>query len=313
LEVGGVARLPELRKRYWRGTAESRRRTLMPFPWDTIATQGQVYGNRAKDSAARVTNPHHFSYPGYSEMTVGFADPRIHSNEKKPNPNATVFEWLHRKPAFQGKVVAIGAWDVAPSIGNRERCGFPVFAGLEPITRGKLSAEQTLLNRLKSQGTQPWDWGPTDGVVSESALAFLKANRPRAMWLTFDETDEWAHERRYDRCLGAARFTDAYLRNLWRTLQSMGQYRGRTTLLVCADHGRGRTSADWTSHSNKAPGADEIWLAALGPRTPALGERFSIEPVTQSQMAATIAAAFGEDYHAAVPQSAPPLPDAVRR
>lgn len=132
-EAGGVAQPPELRQRYWRATAEARRRTLMPFLWDVIATQGQVYGNRAKGSLARVTNPHHFSYPGYSEMTVGYADPRIDSNAKRPNPNATVFEWLHRKPAFRGKVAAIGAWDVVPSIVNRERCGFPVFAGLEPI------------------------------------------------------------------------------------------------------------------------------------------------------------------------------------
>ncbi|MGV3723893.1 MAG: AP protein [Actinomycetota bacterium] len=311
-EAGGVAQPAELRKRYWRETAESRRRTLMPFLWDVVATQGQLYGNRAKGSAARVTNPHHFSYPGYSEMIVGFADPRIDSNAKKPNPNATVFEWLHRKPAFQGKVAAIGAWDVVPSIVNRERCGFPVFAGLEPITHGKISAEQSLLNRLKANGTQPWDWGPYDSVVSESALEFIKANRPRAMWITFGETDEWAHERRYDRYLDAAQFTDAYLRDLWQTLQSMGQYRGRTTLLVCVDHGRGRTVADWTSHSNKVPGADEIWMATLGPHTPALGERFSISPVTQSQMAATVPAAVSEDYHAAVPQSAPPLPDVVR-
>lgn len=51
----------------------------MPFLWDTVATQGQVYGNRVKDSAARVTSSHHFSCPGYREMTVGFADPRIDS------------------------------------------------------------------------------------------------------------------------------------------------------------------------------------------------------------------------------------------
>jgi hypothetical protein len=312
-ESGGVANPEALRQRYWKESAEARRRTLMPFLWDTIATQGQIYGNRAKGSAARVTNPHHFSYPGYSEMIVGFVDPRIDSNAKKPNPNPSVFEWLHQKPAFRGKVAAIGSWDVVPWIINRERCGFPVFAGLEPVTHGKISPEQAALNRMKSHGTQPWNSSPYDSVVAESALAYIKSNRPRAMWITFGETDEWAHERRYDRYLDAARFTDAYLKELWNTLQSMGQYRGKTTLIVCVDHGRGRTGKDWTSHGNKIPGADEIWMSVLGPDTPALGERSNTETVTQSQVAATVAAAVGEDYHAAVPKAARPLAEAIRR
>jgi hypothetical protein len=39
----------------------------------------------------------------------------------------------------------------------------------------------------------------------------------------------------------------------------------------------------------------------------ALGERARVAPVTQAQIAATVAALVGKDYHAAVPQSAPPI------
>jgi hypothetical protein len=39
----------------------------------------------------------------------GFPDPRIDSNDKVPNPNVTLFEWLHQKPAFKGKVAAFGS------------------------------------------------------------------------------------------------------------------------------------------------------------------------------------------------------------
>ena len=63
---------------------------------------------------------------------VGFADPRIDSNDKVPNPNVTVFEWLHRKPAYHGRVAAFGCWDAFPFIFNRERCGFFINAGYEP-------------------------------------------------------------------------------------------------------------------------------------------------------------------------------------
>lgn len=312
-ESGGVSNPTELKKRYWRPTAEERRATLMPFLWDTLARQGQLYGNREKGSAARVANTMHFSYPGYSEMIVGYPDPRIDSNDKRPNPNVSVFEWLNRKPAFQSKVAAFGAWDVVPYIVNRERCGFYVNGAFEPVTVGKISPQQAMLNRLKAEMTKPWDGEPYDAVTFHSALEYLKANRPRAMWLTFGETDEWAHERSYERYLEAARQTDAHLATLWETLQSHPQYRGRTTLILCVDHGRGRTGKDWTSHNAKIPGADEIWMAALGPDTPALGERTNTETVTQSQIAATVAAAVGEDYRAAVPQAAPALVDAFRR
>jgi hypothetical protein len=41
-----------------------------------------------------------------------------------------------------------------------------------------------------------------------------------------------------------------------------------------------------------------------------MGVREDVE-VTQGQVAATVAALVGEDYHAAAPKSAPPLPGAV--
>jgi len=49
----------------------------------------------------------------------------------------------------------------------------------------------------------------------------------------------------------------------------------------------------------------------IGPDTPPVGERTQTEPHTQSQIAATIAALLGEDYHAAVPQSAASIADVL--
>jgi hypothetical protein len=49
------------------------------------------------------------------------------------------------------------------------------------------------------------------------------------------------------------------------------------------------------------PKSPETWMAFLGPDTPALGESKAVVPVTESQVAATLAALLGEDYHRAVP------------
>ena len=50
----------------------------------------------------RVTNGKRFSYPGYNELLAGHADDRIDSNDKIPNPNVTVLEWLNRRPRSEG-------------------------------------------------------------------------------------------------------------------------------------------------------------------------------------------------------------------
>ena len=82
----------------------------------------------------------------------------------------------------------------------------------------------------------------------------------------------------------------------------MPEYRGKTTLIVLPDHGRG-LGKKWTSHGERIPASRETWMAFLGPDTPALGERKQGTVVTESQVAATIAALLGQDYHTAVPKS----------
>src|SRR5580692_410583 len=98
----------DLRKRYWRADAEARRALLFPFLWGTVAKQGQIFGNRREQSDAHVTNGKAFSYPGYNEMSVGYPNPAITSNEFGPNPDASVFEWLNKAPELAGHVAVYG-------------------------------------------------------------------------------------------------------------------------------------------------------------------------------------------------------------
>ncbi len=83
-----------LKKRFWDDSPAARRRLLMPFMWDVIAKQGQLFGNQEVGSIARVTNGVAYSYPGYNEMLTGHPDPRIDrtdidGNNYGPNPNVT--------------------------------------------------------------------------------------------------------------------------------------------------------------------------------------------------------------------------------
>jgi hypothetical protein len=253
-----------------------------------------------------------FSYPGYNEILTGFADPAIDSNDKLPNKNVTVLEWLHRRPTFGGKVAAFSGWDVTPFIINRERCGFPVMGGWEPVPDADPNPRQQLLNELLADTTRvPVASEVIDSIVYQAAREHLLRHKPRVMFIGFLETDAWGHAGRYDNLLNSAHAVDEYIRRLWELMQSMDEYRDQTTFIISTDHGRGSGPLKWKSHGQTMEGAEDIWMAFLGPDTLPLGERTNCDRVTQSQIAATLAALLGEDYHAAVPDSGAPIKEVL--
>src|SRR5205823_2816961 len=134
-----------------------------------------------------------------------------------------------------------------------------------------------------------------DAYTFYFALEYLKSAKPRVLFISFDETDHQGHAGRYDLLLNAARRTDGYVQLLWQTIRSMSEYRGKTTLIFSPDHGRGGAPKKWRDHGRDMKEAANIWIAIMGPDTPALGERTKVETVTQSQIAATLAALLGED------------------
>ena len=142
----------------------------MPFLWSVMAKQGQLYGNREAGSDAFVTNGLNFSYPGYNETLCGFPDPRINSNDKLPNPNVTMLEWLHSKPGFNDQIAAFGAWDTFPAIFNAPRAGFPVNAGYDPFTAIPATPRLEMLNLLKLELPRVWEGEPFDAMASETAM-----------------------------------------------------------------------------------------------------------------------------------------------
>ncbi len=310
-EIGGVTDVKSIEAKFWRETPEERRAALMPFMWNTIAKEGQIFGNRLKGSSAQITNTMKFSYPGYNEILTGFADPAIDSNAKRPNLNFTVLEWLHRKPEFSGKVAAYSGWDVTPYIVNRERCGFPVMGGWEPLPEPEPNERQKLLNELLADTTRQNPAEIYDSFVYQAAREHILHRQPRVMFIGFLETDAWGHAGRYDHLLTSAHTVDQYIQRLWELMQSMDQYRGKTTFIISTDHGRGSGPVNWKNHGASIEGAEDIWIAVIGPDTPPLGERTNCDRVTQSQIAATLAALLGEDYHSAVPQSGAPIADVL--
>ena len=302
----------EAYQRFWAPTAAERRAKVMPFLWNRlVAQEGAIAGNRTVGSRMEVANALKFSYPGYSEMLTGAPhDDVITSNDNRRYPFQTVLEWLRKDLQLPKTGVAVfGSWETFNWIAEREEGAITINAGYENFDHP--DPEMRTLSTLQHLTPNGFHGARHDIYTFRFAMAHLQTEKPRVLYLAFDETDDWAHLKRYDLVLDTLHRTDAQLEQLWNWLQSDPQYRGKTTLILTVDHGRGRTPADWIDHGKDVVGAHETWLGCFGPTVTARGEMTAGDTLYQKQIAGTIAALLGRNLAAAVPGAAAPIPTCV--
>ena len=306
---------PEVtRKRYWRPTARERRETLMPFFWKTLAPAGMVLGNQSLGSTVKVRNSQWFSYPGYAEILTGQPQPDVLSNDIVRYPHETVLDYVHRAMKLRSTDVAqVGSWDGFKMAASRGDGTFFMNGAYELVPAALSTPEMDDLGRLRTRVLELWEESSNDAITFRIGLAYLRKFQPRLVWLGFSQSDDFAHARRYDRVLDYLHTADGFIEELWTTLQSSDAYRGRTTLIVTTDHGRGRTPKDWADHDAGIPGCDDIWIAIIGPDTPALGEVRDHASVSQSDIAATILQYLSLDYRQFNPKAGPPIPGSLKK
>ncbi len=297
-EDTGMSDAEDLRASLWADSPERRRQRLMPFLWDEVAKGGVILGNAERDAAVTLRNRHRFSYPGYSEILTGKPqDDVIDSNDLRPNPSRTVLEILQSRWQLPKRKVALfGSWGVFRGIGAHDPGSVFINAGYQRVQAEEPTDRLTQLSKLQFDILTPWRSVRHDYVTFELAIEYLRTVKPRVLYIALGETDDWAHNRRYDRVLETARYFDACLSRLWEILQGDSTYQGTTTLLVATDHGRGSTPEDWHGHGANVEGADLVWIAAIGPDTPARGEARDTPGITQSDIAPTMLELAGIAY-----------------
>ena len=303
-EGGSWLATEELRRRYWRDNPDERRALLLPFLWGTVAKHGQLFGNQLRGSVAHVSNKQAFSYPGYNEMSTGYPNDAIDSNEFGPNPHATVFEWLNKFPEFHGRVAIYGTWKIYDDIFNRKRSGLVMQTGWSAPRKLGETPRDALFRELVEHTTQFDEEDLPNSLLQIPLIDYVKTGKPRVLFVGYGETDNWAHQGRYDLVLDSAHRFDHDVMQLWDTMQAMPQYHGTTTFIITTDHGRGGGLTEWKEHGAEQQGSQNIWLAVMGPDTAPLGERTFAPAVVQAGIASTLAGFLGKDYRAAVPQAA---------
>ena len=290
-------------KKYWATDISERRKKIMPFLWSTIEKNGQIYGNRTLDNKVNNANPYWFSYPGYNEIFTGYPDTAVNSNGYKPNPNTNLLEFLNKQSAYKNKVVAFGAWDAFDRILNEQRSGFPVYSAYDKTGGTNPTATEKLINNMMEDSYRPLgDEECLDVFTQYGAMNYLQTKKPKVMYISYGETDEWAHSGHYKDYLDAAHLVDKWIKDIWDYVQSDPQYKDKTALFFTVDHGRGDIKKEeWTSHGQEIKDSYQIWFAAMGPGIKAKGEVKNAGQLYQKQFAQTIASLLGVEFKAEHP------------
>lgn len=286
-----------VQQHFWAPTADERRQKLMPFFWNVIAKKGILLGNRNFGNYFNNANPYWFSYPGYNEIFTGYPDTAVNSNDKIPNKNENVFEFLSKLPAYRNKAAVVGSWDVFSFIFNEKRSGILVNDGFRDMT-GPLNDRQRHFNELQHEMPPIFHGGERlDVATFNIGFEYLKAKQPRLFFLGLGDTDEFAHGGIYDMYLDATQKADDWIRRIWEYIQSTPAYKDKTTLIITTDHGRGLAEgSNWKHHGSRIAEASEMWMAAIGPSIPAIGECKKQGQAYQGQIAATIARLLGQEF-----------------
>lgn len=284
-----------LREQFWSDDVTERRAKLSPFFWNELVKEGKLYGNRDLGNKVNVTNKYWISFPGYSEIFTGFADPAINQNGMGPNPNYNFLEFLQQEEGYKDNALAA----FCQSAGfynnlNRARNELNITAGLdllnlmdEPYVKDYLSSFDSL-NLYSINGTISMD-DKNLFIIGRSYLAWKK---PKVMYLSFLGTDTYGHSGKYVSYLKMAYNTNVMIGDIWDYIQSNPNYKDKTTMVITTDHGRGE-GENWKFHGKSYLGSDQIWFAAIGPDTKPLGEINNIEQNYQNQFAASLVGFLG--------------------
>ena len=208
-------------KKFWAEDLNERRKKLMPFTWNYIATHGQLYGNRELGNNVNVLNPYWFSYPGRAEILSGFVDTSINSNSYPSNPNTNVLEYINNQKAFAGKVVTFACWGATGRCLHKDKSNMLINVPWEDIQGNHLTETEILANEMQHYIPQIFgDDERLDANVYALAKSYILASHPKVTYIDFGDTDEYAHAGQYENYLDDIFNLDAMIGNLWRMMQN---------------------------------------------------------------------------------------------
>jgi hypothetical protein len=267
-----------------RAKASRRRRaeSLMPNLHGLVGAGGVLLGDPESGTEFFASGPEFVSLPGYSEMLSGRRVTSCRDNACAATTSPTLADEVARLPGatIQG-VAVVTSWPDIGRIAAQRSDRIAMSTGRNGGPTRELFRRDPVSRALVDEGAQSpaepgsGDFRP-DRLTAQVALRHLEIARPRFLFVSLGEPDEYAHRGDYAGYLRALRHADLTIGLISRALEEHARQGVRTVLFVTADHGR---SKDFAHHGSAHPESARVWLFARGTEVtrrplPAAGARY---------------------------------------
>jgi phosphopentomutase/2,3-bisphosphoglycerate-independent phosphoglycerate mutase family metalloenzyme len=238
----------------------------MPRLAELARTRGALYGAPDSGTVIRASGPNFVSLPGYSEILGGRPPAACGSNQCPPTLRPTLADEMRAWSDSPRDVAIFSSWPDLVRVATLHPHTLVVSGGRSLRQNEPLLREDDQTSDLLDRGASALAW-PGDGDFRPDrftvplAARYLEVARPRFLFLSLGEPDEYAHRGDYAEYLESLRFADDAIAGLVDAIDRMGERGRRTTVYVTADHGRAR---DFRDHGAKWPESSRSWLVVIG-------------------------------------------------
>ncbi len=273
-------------------------RALLPHSYRHLVDGGVALGAPGR-GLMLATGRSPVSLPGYLELLGGRPSASCLDNDCPRVTAPTALDELRRRAGLRRDEVALfTSWPSIERAATAEPTSLIAAVGQRSgATRGELGRwpdAAGLLLAGEREASWPGDPGyRPDRHTAALALTYLRLARPRLLVVGLGDTDEHAHQGRYDRYLAALREADRFVGALHEALASLGAYGEETSVLLTTDHGR---ADDFVSHGADAPESARVFLLAGGGAIPARGLVTTRRTLRLADVVPTIAALLELDW-----------------
>lgn len=245
---------------------------IFEFLLGTLAKQGPLVGDRRRGETVRVSNRAQNSLPGYQSIMAGASQPCASNACGRIGVETFPERLLHDLDLKREQVAVISSWEkIAHAVEHVEGTLF-VNAGPKPLAFPGLppgsanDGEAETVNRAQAGESPPWGSARYDKHTFAHSMNYLRKHRPRFMFISLNDSDEWGHKGEYDKYVATLRQQDAWIKELVTTLDSMGEYGKKTTLIITTDHGRGAAN-EWGEHGSGYANSGAVWIYGRSPHS----------------------------------------------
>jgi hypothetical protein len=239
---------------------------VFSFLLKDLMREGVMFGDRKKGADMQVANSVNVSLPAYQSIMAGETQSCL-SNGCGRISVETVQERLVRELGLDRRQVAtIASWEKIPHAVEHVEGATFVNASFQDLDDGAYDPVFDGVNKAQAQDVPPWSGARYDRYTFAHAMHYLQKHKPRFMFISLDDSDEWGHKDEYARYLATLRQYDVWIKELVDTLKAMGDYGRDTTLIVTTDHGRG-DGGSWKNHGPFWSESKYTWLYGRSPFT----------------------------------------------